>query len=212
MTINVSPGASSTDELLQKLSAGFAGGNYPDISYAFGSWASELEASGRTLDITDQVQGPGREVGRVPARRPGQTAQPTGETTIGFPAVVDNLSLIYNKTVFDAAGVDYPTDDWTWDDFRDRREEADRPAHADLRLRLLGLGHRGDHLAVLAAPVAERRRRSSSDDQKTATFDSHAGVDALTFLRAMAVDDKSVYLDQTDTKFAPAVRRATASA
>ena len=45
MTIDVSSGAPSTDDLLQKLSAGFAGGNYPDISYAFGSWASELRGA-----------------------------------------------------------------------------------------------------------------------------------------------------------------------
>ena len=57
-----------------------------------------------------------------------------------------------------------------------------------------------------------RRRRGSSGrtcgseadkilDGSEATFDSQEGVDALTFLREMAVEDESVYLDQTDTKF-----------
>src|SRR5690606_17852340 len=32
-------------------------------------------------------------------------------------------------------------------------------------------------------------------------FNSPEGAEALTFLRDMAQDDKSVYLDQTDTKF-----------
>ena len=81
-----------------------------------------------------------------------------GGTTIGFPAVVDNSALIYNKTVFDAAGLDYPTDDWTLGRLPRRRQEAHRPATQHLRLRLLGVGLGGDHLAVLAAPVAERRR------------------------------------------------------
>src|SRR5260370_18341401 len=27
------------------------------------------------------------------------------------------LALAYNKTLFDRAGIPYPTDDWTWDDF-----------------------------------------------------------------------------------------------
>ena len=40
------------------------------------------------------------------------------------------------------------------------------------------------------------------DDDGTAAFDSDAGVRALTLLRDMAIDDKSIYLDQTDTKFA----------
>jgi multiple sugar transport system substrate-binding protein len=42
-----------------------------------------------------------------------------------------------------------------------------------------------------------------SADGKTAAFASQEGVDALTFLRDMAVDDKSVYLDQTDTNATP---------
>lgn len=37
MKINVSSGAPSTEDLLQKLSASFANNNYLDISYAFGS-------------------------------------------------------------------------------------------------------------------------------------------------------------------------------
>src|ERR1700709_2596821 len=115
--INLSPGASSTEELLQKLSAAFAGNDYPDISYAFGSWASQLEASGRTLDITKQVSAPSEKWSEFTGAARA-TAQPTGKKTIGFPAVVDNISLLYNKTVFDKAGVAYPTADWTWDDFR----------------------------------------------------------------------------------------------
>ena len=51
----MSAGAPTTDDLLQKVSAGFAADQYPDITYAYGSWAGELASSGRTLDITQQV-------------------------------------------------------------------------------------------------------------------------------------------------------------
>ncbi len=37
---------------------------------------------------------------------------------VGVPALVDNLSLVYNKKLFQQAGVAEPTNDWTWDDFR----------------------------------------------------------------------------------------------
>ncbi len=52
VTINTSAGAATTDDLLTKLSAGFTSGTYPDISYAYGSWAGELAASGNTQDLT----------------------------------------------------------------------------------------------------------------------------------------------------------------
>src|SRR4051812_23969240 len=200
VTIDLSPGASSTDQLLQKLSAGFAGNQYPDMSYAFGSWAGQLEASGRTLDITSEVKKPDVNWDDFTAAARG-TAQPTGKKTIGFPAVVDNIGLLYNKTLFDKAGLAYPTADWTWDDFRTAAK-----ALTDTANHVYGYGYSVSgseettwqfwpHLWQNGGSILNK-------DATKATFDSEAGVKALDFLRSMAVDDKSVYLDQTDEKFA----------
>jgi multiple sugar transport system substrate-binding protein len=196
--INAEPGASSTDDLLQKVSAGFAGGNYPDITYAFGSWASQLEGSGHTLDFTDQVKDPAVKWDELPAAARA-TAQPSGQKTIGFPALVDNISLLYNKTVFDAAGVDYPTADWSWDDLRDAAKKL-----TDSTTQTYGFGYSVSGTEETTwqfwPHLWQRGGAILADDQKTATFAEQPGVDALEFLRSMAQDDKSVYLDQTDTK------------
>ncbi len=37
----------------------------------------------------------------------------------GMPKGFDVAAVYYNKEIFDNAGVDYPTADWTWDDFVD---------------------------------------------------------------------------------------------
>lgn len=200
VTIDASPGASSTEELLQKLSAGFASGTYPSISYAFGSWASEIESSERTQDITEQVADPsvGWDEFSEAARA---TVRPTGQKTIGFPALVDNISLIYNKTVFDAAGVDYPTDEWTWDDFRAAAKEL-TDASTETYGYAYSVSGSEETTWQFWPHLWQNGGEILSDDQKTAAFASAEGVEALTFLRDMAVDDKSVYLDQTDTKFA----------
>lgn len=39
--------------------------------------------------------------------------------TYGFPMGFATELMYYNKDMFDAAGLDYPTDDWTWDDYAD---------------------------------------------------------------------------------------------
>ncbi len=200
VTIDMSPGAPSTEELLQKLSAGFAGGNYPDMSYAFGAWSSQLERSGRTLDITDKVAEPDVKWNEF-SEAARATVQPTGEKTIGFPAIVDNLSLIYNKTVFDAAGVAYPTDDWSWDDFRAASKKL-TDASTDTYGYAYSVSGSEETTWQFWPHLWQNGGSILSDDGKTAEFDSQAGVDALEYLRAMAIDDKSVYLDQTDTKFA----------
>lgn len=199
VTIDISPGASSTEELLQKLSAGFASDTYPSISYSFGSWASELETSGRTVDLRDKVADPDLAWDEFPAAARA-TVQPTGDKIIGFPALVDNLSLIYNKTVFDAAGVAYPTDDWTWDDFRAAAQKLTDPSTETYGYAYSVSG--SEETTWQFWPHLWQNGGEILTDDGKADFASDAGVDALEFLRQMAVDDKSVYLDQTDTKFA----------
>ena len=39
-------------------------------------------------------------------------------TQYGLPATFSDVVLIYNKALFDAAGLDYPSADWTWEDER----------------------------------------------------------------------------------------------
>lgn len=200
VTIDLSPGASSTDELLQKLAASFAGGDAPDISYTFGSWASQLERSGRTLDLRKEVAKPSVRWDEFTAAA-RKTAQPTGRKVIGFPAVVDNISLLYNKTVFDRAHVAYPTANWTWADFR---RAAKQLTDADSHTYGYGYSVSGSEETTwqMWPHLWQNGGAILSKDGKRAAFDSAAGVKALTFLQDMAVKDKSVYLDQTDTKFA----------
>lgn len=199
VTIDVSSGAPSTEDLLAKLSASFAGGNYPDISYAFGSWASQLEASNRTLDITKQVAEPDVDwKGLSGAAR--ATAQPTGKKTIGFPALVDNISLLYNKKLFDDAGVAYPTDQWTWDDFRAAAKKL-TDASKDVYGYAYSVSGSEDTTWQFWPHLWQNGGEILSSDAKKAAFASDAGTTGLSLLRDMAVTDKSVYLDQTDTKY-----------
>ncbi len=201
VTLNVSSGASSTEELLQKLSAGFAAGKYPNISYAFGSWASELESSGKMQDITAQVKDDPSIKWDEFSSAARETVRPTGKATIGFPALVDNISLIYNKTVFDKAGVAYPTDKWTWDDFRAAAKKLTDPSTQTFGYAYSVSGSE-ETTWQFWPHLWQNGGKILSKDNTKAAFASDAGVKALTFLREMAVDDKSVYLDQTDTKFA----------
>lgn len=41
----------------------------------------------------------------------------------GVPGCFSNVILIYNKDLFDKAGVDYPTNDWTWEDAQKAAEK-----------------------------------------------------------------------------------------
>lgn len=41
----------------------------------------------------------------------------------GVPKDKDNLILVYNREMFDAAGVSYPDENWTWDDLTDSSQK-----------------------------------------------------------------------------------------
>ncbi|MFN8376116.1 MAG: sugar ABC transporter substrate-binding protein [Anaerolineae bacterium] len=45
-----------------------------------------------------------------------QTVQFDG-STYGLPWIAQPVVTYFNRAMFDAAGLDYPTSDWTWDDF-----------------------------------------------------------------------------------------------
>jgi multiple sugar transport system substrate-binding protein len=201
VTIEVSPGAATTDDLLTKLSAGFTSGTYPDISYAYGSWAGELGASGRTQDLTTYVADPSVAWSELPAAARA-TATVDGRV-IGIPALVDNIALIYNTSLFDAAGLPYPTDQWSWDDFRAAAKRLTNPAR-DIYGTAYSVSGSEDTTWHLW-PLLWQRGGQILDGKKP-VFNSDAGVQALAFLRSMAVDDKSMYLDQTDQRYEPLFR------
>jgi multiple sugar transport system substrate-binding protein len=198
VTIKTSSGAPTTDDLLTKLSAGFAGDTYPDISYAYGSWAGDLGASGKTQDLTSYVAEPSFGWTEMPpAAR--EVATVNGKV-IGIPALVDNLALIYNKKLFDAAGLAYPTDAWSWDDFRTAAKKLTDPATNTYGTAYSVSG--SEDTTWHLWPMLWQHGGKILDGTKPA-FNSDAGVAALETLRVMAVDDKSMYLDQTDEKYAP---------
>jgi multiple sugar transport system substrate-binding protein len=198
VTIKTSAGAPTTDDLLTKLSAGFAGGTYPDISYAFGNWAGDLAASGKTQDLTGFVADPSFAWTEMPEA--ARTVATSDGKVIGVPALVDNLALIYNTKLFDAAGLDYPTDDWTWEQFRDAAKKLTDPATNTYGTAYSVSG--SEDTTWHLWPLLWQNGGRILDGTKPA-FNSDAGVRALETLRAMAVDDKSMYLDQTDEKYVP---------
>jgi multiple sugar transport system substrate-binding protein len=195
-----SSGGTTPDGMLPKVTTAIAAGTEPDIAYMYGSWGGNLAQSPAIADISHQVQDPSVNWSDFwPAARSTVTVD---NKVIGFPAIIDNLSVIYNKDLFDAAGVDYPSPDWTWDDFRTTAKALTDPSK-----NIYGVNYpvTGDEDTVWRfwPFLWQGGGEVLSSDGKTATFNSDAGAQALTLWQQMAVTDKSVYLDPTDEKAEP---------
>ncbi len=103
-------------------------------------------------------------------------AYSTGGTSYALPSSFSDVVLYYNKDLFDAAGVAYPTNDWTW---------ADEKAAA-LKLTDEAAGVWGDHQPVsfyeYYKVLAQNGGKFLSDDGKSVAFNTPAGVEAAKWL------------------------------
>lgn len=180
------------DGALQKTVAGFTAGNYPDIAYEFGSSAAQLARQPKLVDLSGTVSASGFHWNDFyPSER--QAATVNGKV-VGIPSLVDNLSLVYNKKMFAAAGVPAPTNKWTWQDFRSAAAKLTNRSARTYGWAFINDGSEDTVWRYLAMLWQAGGDLLSTDNSKPA-FDSSAGLAALQQLHDMAVTDKSVYLD-----------------
>jgi multiple sugar transport system substrate-binding protein len=201
IVVQASSGGTSTGDLLPKVTTAIAAGTYPDVAYIYGSYAANIAQSGKTVNLANRIHEPGFDWNNFyPASK--QIVSPGGKV-IGFPALIDNLSVIYNKKLFAAAGIPDPSPDWTWSDFRTVAKQLTDPAK-----HIYGVNYPigGDLLDTswrFFPGFWQRGGQILSSDDKQALFNSPAGVQNLTLWQQMATVDKSVYLDPTASKAEP---------
>lgn len=114
----------------------------------------------------------------------------------GLPQDSSQYGLYYNKAIFDAynaehpdAPLGYPSPQWTWDDLRDAARKLTRRS-ADGAVEVAGLD-----MPVWAWVFfnffGQAGGEMWTDGGATTLVNSAAGVEALAFMRALIVEDKS---------------------
>ena len=189
----------NSDNTLQKVLTAVRGGSPPDIAYLYGSWAPNVAEIPQVVDLTKVVQRPGVNWNDF---WEGERAVATvNGKVIGIPALVDNLAVVYNKQLFAQAGIAPPGPDWTWSEFI-----ADAKKLTDASKKQFGTAYvtpgTEDTVWHWEPLLWQAGGQLLTPDNKKAAFDSAAGLASLNTLRQMAVTDKSMYLDQSDSTYA----------
>src|SRR5579863_2557746 len=189
----------NNDDTLQKVLTAVRGGSPPDIAYLYGSWAPNVAQIPQVVNLTKVVQRPGvnwsdfwvgeRDVATVNGK------------VIGIPALVDNLAVVYNKTLFAQAHLAPPSPSWTWPQFVSDAAKLTDPARKQFGTAYVTPGNE-DTVWHWEALLWEAGGQILKPGNKQAAFDSPAGLKALSTLREMAVTDHSMYLDPTDQAYA----------
>jgi len=188
----------NSDNTLQKVLTAVRGGSPPDIAYLYGSWAPNVAEIPSVVNLTQVVKRP--EVNWNDFWTGERAVATVDGKVIGIPALVDNLAVVYNKTLFAKAGLPVPGPDWTWQDFVADAKKLTNPAIKQYGTAYVTPGTE-DTVWHWEPLLWEAGGQLLTPDNKKAAFDSPAGLASLNTLRQMAVTDKSMYLDPSDSAY-----------
>lgn len=193
VSVSKDSGGVNSDRMLQKVTAGLQADNYPDIAYIYGSDLANLAGGEQLLDLSEAI-----DAGELDWDRfvdAGVQAVTVDERPRAVPAFIDNLAVVYNREIFDDAGVDYPTDEWTWEDFLATAAQLNDP---DAGIAGFGWPGTGDEDTTwrIWPLVWQQGGDIVSEDGDSVGFDGQSGTAALEVVAEAAADD-SVYIDST---------------
>ena len=179
-----------------KLQTQIAAGTPPDCGISDYGRVVSYAKDGTLLSLTDRIKSSNYPLNKFV---PGALAQyrwkagdfdsgnPDGDY-YGLPGDAQSHIFAYNKTMFDAAGVSYPTDDWTWDDLRAAAIKLTDPSK--------------NQFGFYLDPAAEMLQRQIfitsaggsiySADSKTSGLSLPGTTEALTWMWNLTWKDKAV--------------------
>ncbi len=193
VTVSKDSGGVNSDRMLQKVTAGLQADNYPDIAYIYGSDLANLAGGDQLVDLTDAIDSGDLDWDRFVDA--GKEAVTVDDRPRAVPAFIDNLAVVYNKEIFDDAGVPYPTDDWTWEDFLATAAELNDPEGGIAGFGWPGTGDEDTTWRIWPL-IWQQGGEIVSEDGDSVGFDGPSGEAALEVV-AQAADDGSVYIDST---------------
>jgi multiple sugar transport system substrate-binding protein len=187
----------NNDYALQKVLTAIAGGDPPDISYLYGSWAPNIASASAAVDLTKYVKDSSWNWNDFWTAERNVTT--VNGKVIGIPALVDNLALVYNKRLFKQAGISPPSASWTWSDFE----------KAAMKLTNAGSKQFGwayvndaseDTVWRYWAMLWQAGGSILAPDGHHAAFDSAAGIKAMSLLSSLA-SHQSIYFDSGNQSY-----------
>ena len=117
----------NNDDALQKVTVALQGGEQPDISYQYGTNMPQVSQASAIVNLSQTVQQPGFGWSDFfPGERDVATV---GGKVFGVPALVDNLAVVYNKTLFAQHHLALPGPGWTWSQLAADAKAITDPAH-----------------------------------------------------------------------------------
>ncbi len=161
------------------LEAGVSGGEMPDVFWMHSQYADMYKSANVLKDLTGYIEED--EAIDLDNYYPGITELYSGDgAQYAIPKDHDTIAVIYNKKVFDTYGIDYPSNDWTWEEFAEiAREITEKGKDDGVYGTYLNCGNNQDGWWNI---VYDFGGSVISEDKKSSGMDSEETIKAMKFV------------------------------
>lgn len=121
-------------EIKKQISIGVAADELPDVTLCDTVDNASYAAMGAAKEITEEVEAWGEMDNYFDGPR---NSAMYNDGYYGIPYYSNCLAIMYNKDIFDEMGIEYPTNDWTWDDFKEAVAATTTDDHYGLTMSLI---------------------------------------------------------------------------
>jgi len=164
------------------LEAGASGGEMPDVFWMHSNTAQMYMENDVLLDLTDYINNDDAIVEDNYYEGIWNLYQSSGKQ-YALPKDHDTIALLYNKAIFDKYGVDYPTDEWSWEDVRDAAAKITEAGAAD---GIYGYaGNTSNNQDFWYNIVYDYGAEIVTEDHKSTTIGSDQGKAAMEMVRQL---------------------------
>ena len=112
------------------LEAGASGGQMPDVFWMHSNTAQMYMENDLLLNLDDYIAADDA-IDLANYYEGVVNLYKSNGVQYALPKDHDTIALLYNKALFDKYGVEYPTDEWTWEDLRDAAAKITEAGAAD---------------------------------------------------------------------------------
>lgn len=158
----------------QKMEAAASGENLPDVFWMNGPRFASYAANGMLKPLDDLIKKDSLDLKNFPSSL--VNLYNYGGKQYAIPKDFDTIGVWYNKALFDAKGVAYPKDDWTWSEFVDTAKKLTDPANG-----VWGVAAALDSQGGYYNTIFQSGGYVISDDKKTSGYDKPEAIEGIKF-------------------------------
>lgn len=162
------------NQYVTKLQVQASSGDAPDVFWLHANDRDLYASEGVTQNLDELIEESGLDLSAYPEASVDQVSYEG--SVYGLPRGAATVELWYNKELFDAAGVEQPTADWTWEDLQTAAAALTDPAQG-----VYGVAAPFDGTQSFYNTIFQAGGQVLSDDKTEARFDDPKTIEGIAY-------------------------------